>query len=171
MNSILKQQVLDTLADSGNQGRWIPELEFERLFQSALEKWTTSGSYQYPLWESMGEDHSSIQFAEAWQWLKNFTPSEPNKKIIVFFERSDLKAGLYFDAMASVQNFIAESPGFTYYISDENLTFLICENDHQFLIAAGDAQDWLESHSKTEVADRVGKDIVNYKLAWKENDS
>jgi hypothetical protein len=50
-----------------------------------------------------------------------------------------LKNGLNLSAI------LGECTGFIFYLTDLNFTYLICFNDHDILIGAGAAIDWVKS--------------------------
>ena len=63
----------------------------------------------------------------------------------------------------SITQFLAELP-FVFYLTNENLDFLITQNDHDYLIASGTAESWLRDKakelSKTGWVDMDGKSYL-----------
>jgi hypothetical protein len=49
----------------------------------------------------------------------------------------------------ALNQLLANSPGFEFYVTDREVSYLICFNHHDVLICWGNAKDWLE--------DRLGR--------------
>jgi len=53
-----------------------------------------------------------------------------------------------FDDGAELTNVLARCSGFEFYVTDDRLSYVLCANHHDYLIAAGSAKDWLETHQR-----------------------
>ncbi|MGL5939366.1 MAG: hypothetical protein ACRC2S_03105 [Waterburya sp.] len=94
----------------------------------------------YPIWESI-IDSKGIQDPNGWQWISEFVN---NKPILIFFEQSDDQSIVRIENGFYISKILGECFGFVFYITDINHNYLICFNDHNILIGAGTATDWIE---------------------------
>jgi hypothetical protein len=93
------------------------------------------------LWEQLSQ-RAAVQDPDAWCWIANFLSDEP---VLMLFDPSDEVVGVRFAHGSQVVPVLAESFGFEFYVTNEQLEFLLCFNHHDFLIAAGSAKAWLEN--------------------------
>ncbi len=92
------------------------------------------------IWESF-KDYAYYQNSNAWSLIKDYVKEN---KCIMFFNKSDDKNGFLILNGAELQKIIEESFGFEFYITDENLSYLICFNHHDILYGLGKAKDWVK---------------------------
>ena len=119
-------------------------LEIERRFARQAN--------DLPLWERLHSD-SSIFNRNGWRLINAFTRS---RAILMFFEYKEDKSVVEIQNSAHITEILEECTGFTFYITNETVDFLLCFNDHDFLIGTGSAQEWLHTLSHSEVS---GTDI------------
>ncbi len=93
------------------------------------------------LWEHLA-DAVSVQDADAWKWIAEYDGNCPG---VLFFNPEDEPAMFEFMHRRDVTAVLAECTGFEFYLTDNEATFLVCFNHHDFMIAAGDARAWLLS--------------------------
>ena len=98
---------------------------------------------RWPLWEYI-ENDVYVNDPEAWLWMKEFLGDEP---AFFFFNPEDDKEIFRFQHAKAVVDVLEDCFGFEFYISDENLSYLLCFNHHDMLIAAGTAKQWLEART------------------------
>jgi len=80
----------------------------------------------------------SISFAsgQGWQYLTAIAPTATER---VWFVAEDIhEFALYHSTVEGIQAVIGECYGFEYYVVAKDLTWIICENHHDVVIAAGD---------------------------------
>ena len=92
------------------------------------------------IWESF-KDYAYYQNSNAWSLIKDYVREN---KCIMFFNKSDDKNGFLILNGFELQKIIEESFGFEFYITDENLSYLICFNHHDILYGLGKAKDWIK---------------------------
>ena len=91
------------------------------------------------LWERLN-DSVGHQDPAAWRWISSYAAGHPC--ILVFSPRDEVGA-VEFDDGSELIPTLEKCPGFEFYVTDPSYTFLLCFNHHDFLVAAGDAQEWL----------------------------
>jgi hypothetical protein len=98
------------------------------------------------LWEGFREN-VSVQDPVAWQWISTVPVSG---RAILFFEDGERFAGFAFESATDVVSVLAESTGFEFYLTDEDVSFVLAFNHHDYISAAGGAADWLAAliHAK-----------------------
>ncbi len=82
-----------------------------------------------------------INNSNAWSLIKDYVKEN---KCIMFFNKSDDRNGFLISNGAELQKILEESFGFEFYITDENLSYLICFNHHDILYGLGKAKDWIK---------------------------
>lgn len=89
------------------------------------------------LWEALAEK-TSCWYREAWRWIAEYLDRES----ILFFA----PGSAVFELSDGVElvDVIGECSCFEFYVTDRALSFVLCFNDHDFLIASGDARSWLD---------------------------
>jgi len=92
------------------------------------------------IWESF-KDYTYYQNSNAWSLIKDYVKEN---KCIMFFNKSDDRNGFLISNGEELQKILEESFGFEFYITDENLSYLICFNHHDILYGLGKAKDWVK---------------------------
>jgi hypothetical protein len=99
-----------------------------------------------PLWENL-LSAVAVQDADGWRIIDNYLLGA---SFLIFFDEAEDKSMIEVSAGASLTGILGECPGFEFYITDPETTYLLCFNHHDFLIGAGRAAQW-------QVANRARK--------------
>lgn len=119
----------------------LSEEELAPILSQLLDIFTPLKEYEFPLWENVVKgDYFGIRDADSWMWITDFPTEEP---CIFIFEYIDEKRGIEFQRMEDLVNVIGESFGFVFYVTSRKIDYLLTQNDHDHLIAAGRAKPWL----------------------------
>jgi len=116
----------------------------QNILSTIREKFC-SGSNRYPLWEYIVSSEG-IHNKDAWSWISEFLDNCP---VIIFFDESDDKSMVRLEHGLHVSKILGECFGFVFYLTDFNYNYLICFNDHDILIGAGTAKDWIKIKSES----------------------
>jgi hypothetical protein len=92
-----------------------------------------------PLWERLELD-ASVHDIEGWRHIENFIGKQP---VFIFFDVDDDDSVVCLQDGSRITSILAECTGFVFYIADLEYNYLICFNDHDFLIGAGIAREWI----------------------------
>lgn len=95
--------------------------------------------YSYPLWEQLSKG-IAVTYPFAWEWFETILAGKPVK---LFFEPDEQDESFVFQDGKDVPVVLNECYRFTFYIIDEQASFLIAYNDHENLFACGTAKKWL----------------------------
>lgn len=113
--------------------------EQANLLRAAIEKkYARTLNKSLPLWERLASGNS-LHDAFGWQHIYRYV-SGP---LILFFDDSRDDCMVFVDNGSKISNIIAECTGFTFYVTNKTLDYLICFNDHDVLIGTGAAADWV----------------------------
>ncbi|NUE67745.1 DUF6756 family protein [Snodgrassella sp. ESL0253] len=96
------------------------------------------------LWERISIENFGFHTPNNKAIFKNLN-AEINNEVIIFFEESTDKTFFKLKNIVDLMNVVNELFGFVFYITDENESFLLCRNDHEFIIGAGKAKKWVEN--------------------------
>ncbi len=105
------------------------------------------------IWETMSSA-ASVQDPDSWLWITDYVQGKP---VILFFDEQADAAMFSFNDGSQIIPVLSDCPLFEFYVADPALTYLICFNHHDFLIADGAAADWLmakrdESQTTTAIS-------------------
>lgn len=99
------------------------------------------GKNKSPLWESI-LNSKGVYNQRGWSWISEFVGDIP---ILIFFEQSDDKSIVRLENGSYLSKILGECFGFVFYITDLDYNYLVCFNDHDILMGAGTASDWIEN--------------------------
>lgn len=134
-------EVISVCSNFGYEAYLLTSQECERVVSAVKNKFCYPYKNCDPIWECITVDNEGVHDSQAWSWLSEFVG---NNSVLIFFDRFDrsvvfLKNGLNLSAI------LGECTGFVFYVTDLNFSYLICSNDHDILIGAGGAIDWVKS--------------------------
>jgi hypothetical protein len=106
------------------------------------EKFTGIKQHCYPTWEHLNNS-LSVRHDFAWLWFEEMLKG---KEVLFFFENDRDKAMFCFEDAGQLTEVLENCYGFVFYISNWNADFLLAYNDHDYLIACGEAKEWLRNY-------------------------
>ena len=118
----------------------ISENQSEEIIKKVIKKYTTEKENRY-LWEEI-VDYFSVNNKDAWKWVNEFIG---NSEAIMFFNNSDERKSFLFKNGNDLVSVLSETYGFEFYITNKDLTYLLCFNHHDILISSGIAKEWLKN--------------------------
>lgn len=118
------------------------ELQASTSIRAKVEAKYSIGVSSKPLWQRLVRDASRYD-PEGWRRIGDY-PYE--SKVTVFLDEGDENTMYSLDSCKEVVNLISECPGFVFYVTNENCSFLLCHNDHDYLIGSGAAIDWINAY-------------------------
>jgi hypothetical protein len=93
------------------------------------------------LWEAFKEFVSvKAPFEAVSRFIREFVGTA---SAILFFLPWDESVAIVFPNGSQAMDVLDESFGFEFYITNEDVEYIICHNHHDYLIATGDAVSWL----------------------------
>lgn len=115
-------------------------LEPEDRNQLRLRVFARYGARSHRLWES-ALDCASIQDKDGWQAIADFVGM---RSCVLLFDLEDEVEMFRVPSGSSLDELLGHTFGFVFYVTDVNANYLICFNDHDFLICCGSALEWLK---------------------------
>ena len=146
MNHSIREDVVQAARLVHAEVRELKPAERDRIWALVAGRFAVTGrAVPRFLWEDV-QGAAAVQDPEAWRWIADYAArrSEP---AILFFNPADESAMFTFKDGAQVVPVLEETPSFEFYLTDPDVTYLLCFNHHDFLIAAGEAAAWLERHT------------------------
>lgn len=107
--------------------------------RKCVEDRYTGNRRDTPLWERLEEDNS-IYDPNGWKTIGEFPY---NDKIMIFFDIENESAMYSVISCSDLVKLLSECPGFVFYLTDAKCSFVLCHNDHDYLIGVGTAKDWI----------------------------
>ena len=140
----LAEEILDVCTRLNYEASILNLSDSQQFFSDVVENFCC-GNNSYPLWEFL-EDSRGIHDSKGWSWISKFTKDEP---VVIFFEQSDDKSMIYIQNGSYFSEILGECFGFVFYVTDLECKYIICFTDHDVLIGAGTAVNWIKSISKS----------------------
>ncbi len=113
----------------------------EMTVSNILKTYSKKEIYEYPLWDNIAEK-ASYYNPDGWKFIADF---RRNSKKLLFTEPSKGIIVFEFNNSIDLVNMLDNSYGFVFYVTDINISYLLCFNDHDYLIGCGDAKYWVGS--------------------------
>jgi hypothetical protein len=130
-------RAVETLQLPESTFRAIANAEAVAVFDQALANFVEGGDRRW-WWEAFIGESVSIQVSDAWKLLSRVVPNVDDH---VWFIAEDDTLPHYpvFDATPmAIERVIGSCFGFEYYLIAKDMTWLVCENHHDYLIAVGE---------------------------------
>jgi hypothetical protein len=137
--SFIKDEILKVIQEFNLEVEVINSEGYQNIFQNIVAKYLNNNS-DYPLWESI-VDKASIRDANAWTFLPQFIEDGA----ILFLEKEDASFAVILKQSHQLQILLENSFHFVFYITNPLFEFLLCFNDHDYLIGSGSAKKWVAS--------------------------
>mgnify|MGYP003301568927 CR=1 FL=1 len=124
----------------------IDEKQSNEIWHNIVAKYTNARDSYAWLWESF-LDCYSVQGADSWEWIPFYLQHRPcyfivndvemvgeyGRKIVYYFKDGNSIVDMYNETGQSIE----------FYVTDEELSFLLSYNHHDYLSACGEAKKWL----------------------------
>ncbi|MEM7183518.1 MAG: hypothetical protein AAF518_21600 [Spirochaetota bacterium] len=115
------------------------------LHEKVSQKFADGKEYESLFWEAVGSQGFSVRDREAWKWLDEFLQGQ---QFLLFFEKTSTPIVYAFQEHQIVSKFLKECPIYVFYITNQNLDYLIYFNDSDYLRCIGTAEPWLQNKAR-----------------------
>jgi len=139
MMPFIKQQLIDAARTLGADLAVLDPDESLIVRRELAAKFAVEGATTIH-WRCL-RDYSAIQHPEAWRWLEEFLEDE---RVFLLPEAEDEPAVFTVESGRRAIDLLGECSPFGFYIADRPFTYLVCENEHDFLFGCGAAKAWVE---------------------------
>ena len=138
--SIVRTEIEEAIAKSNVNAYKIDDQTANNIWDSIAMKFTNvTGNYCW-LWENFFDEYA-VNDVDSWTWIQYFLKNRPCYFIV---NHCGEKTAYYFDSGNSIVDMYDETGQLIeFYVTDENFTYLLCYNHHDYLIACGSAKEWL----------------------------
>lgn len=135
--TFLLDEILEAEREHSLGVQMLPAADRDQLRERIFSRY---GGRSDPLWERVG-DRASVQDSRGWEWIHEFVGA---RSCILLFDLSDEVEMFQVPSGSALHELLANTFGFVFYVTDTEASYLICFNDHDFLIGCGSAREWLE---------------------------
>jgi hypothetical protein len=136
----LAQDVLNAAKRLGVAASALEPQESAALHRSIAARYGGSAD-RWPLWDGP-TDYPAIQDPAAWRLIADFIHDEP---CLLFWEPSTELKVIRIERGQELIRILDEVHRSEFYVTDPALSFMLCFNHHNFLIAGGRAAPWLQA--------------------------
>ena len=113
----------------------------EAIVNSLIKKYCTESTYAFPLWDHIDlKKKRSVHDSDGWMKVQHY---HFKKDIILLTEPKKGYHAYRLESATDLHKLLEESYHFVFYLLDKELSFLICFNDHDYLIGCGDVFNWI----------------------------
>jgi hypothetical protein len=129
-------QAKNTLKLDSGSCRLLSEKEARDILNSITSKFVNNANRRW-WWEDFKAEGFSRKFENGFQRICELVP-DPNETVLLICEEDQLNYFPVYEATPkTIQSVISECYGFEYYIVPKDLSWLLCENHHDMMIAVG----------------------------------
>ncbi len=144
--NFVKESLNDALTTTNYTVGEMSALESVFFHKKVSEKFADGRDYDCLFWEAIGKRGGfSVCDENAWKWLDEFIQLD---ECLIFFDQTDDSTVYMFQENQSLTKFLTKLQGYVFYITNENLDFLIYFNDSDYLRCIGTAEPWLRNKVK-----------------------
>ena len=118
----------------------LTEYEWDNIFSSVSQKFSDKNLPAYALWDRLN-NHVGYYDDAGWIAISKIIGNNP---CILFIEHE--KFGINLSNGATLNIILEDTFGFVFYITDVNCDYLICFNDHNIVLACGNATQWVNEY-------------------------
>ncbi|NJK32748.1 MAG: hypothetical protein HC927_10245 [Deltaproteobacteria bacterium] len=136
----LANDIIQEVSRAGGAASLVPQAEADRLVASVRSKFAEPGT-QNILWHCL-VDSESMHDPDGWKCIEPMIGGGEFFMLIKDYDRHRMVKISRGDILTVV---LGETVGFEFYVFDSELNYLICFNDHDMLIGAGQAAEWVRS--------------------------
>ena len=135
---MIKENILSVLSEFKIDCNILIAQDYLNLYQTVFKKFT-NGIDKFPFWENIN-DSESVQRQDGWLLISDFIN---NEKVILFLDKRTEKFGVLLKGGKDLNTLLSNTFNFVFYITNESFDYLLCFNEHDFLIGTGKAKAWL----------------------------
>lgn len=143
--SVIQTEIEDAIKESGVNVRKVSSKQAIDIWHNIVVKYTNAQDHYDWLWENFLDEYA-VSSPDSWTWIQSYLHNKSCYFIINDVELCGYgrKLAYYFDNGSSIVDMYNETGQcIEFYITDENLSFLLSYNHHDYLSACGDAKKWL----------------------------
>ncbi len=113
--------------------------EREVILESVLEKYIDEDKKSTWLWEKFIH-YEALNDNMGWSFIKDFVK---NNECIMFFNQDEDKEMILIKTGDDLNHILSETYGFEFYITNKEVSYLLCFSHHNILYGCGEAEKWL----------------------------
>ncbi len=125
--------IRDALATTGTRARPLPDDEVNRVVGRIADRFTASVGGGRQLWEVLREDIARKR-SDGWSLICDYPEPSP----ILLWQDGDRFRAYEFSSPADLRMVLAESAGFEFYVTNQEVGFVLCHNHHDFILGVGE---------------------------------
>ena len=114
--------------------------EWESIYNNITAKYSDEGLSYHALWERLNA-HVGHEDKNGWKTICQLIGN--NGCLLLIIED---KSGFTLPDGATLELILNDTTGFVFYVTNKNADYLMCFNDHDFIIGCGQAEEWIARH-------------------------
>lgn len=113
--------------------------ESEAILESISKKYIEEDKKATWLWEKLIH-YEAINDDLAWSYIRDFVKKN---ECILFFNQDEDKNMLMIKTGDDLDYILSETYGFEFYITNKDVSYLLCYSHHNILYGCGEAEEWI----------------------------
>lgn len=142
-----RTEIEEAIKNSGVNACKVSSKQAADIWHNIVKKYTDAQDHFDWLWENLLDEYT-VCAPDSWTWIGSYLQDKPCYFVINDVELcgcgSGRKSAYYFDDGSNIVDMYGETwHTVEFYVTDENLSFLLSYNHHDCLSACGEAKKWL----------------------------
>jgi hypothetical protein len=142
-DSMIDEWIVEAIRTNVVSANRIPSSRVETLLAVIENQFTGTDDREHPLWERFSNDVSRRRM-DGWSLICNYASHKP---ILLYCEHNQF-AAYQFMSGEDLRTVLNDCPGFEFYVTNEDLDYVLCHNHHDYIIGVGACQPWLSTLSE-----------------------
>jgi hypothetical protein len=135
---VIEEWVQSGVEMAGVSAIAISEPQVNDLLSAIERRFTGTEPTGLELWERFHCDVSQMR-SDGWRMICGYAWDRP----ILLFKDGDRFHGYQFNSGVDLLAVLTNSPGFEFYVTNDDPSFVLCHNHHDYVIGVGACQPWL----------------------------
>jgi len=121
----------------------LSEVECKNMFDVLSKKYADEKLSYYAFWERL-IDYVSFRDARGWETIPKIVG---DKECIMLLEK-DKRFGVRIPSGDLLFKLLEDTFTYVFYVTNNEMDYLMCFNDHEFVLSCGEAPNWLLNYYK-----------------------
>jgi hypothetical protein len=135
---IISDEISQAIKEYNIPSAYLSIEEYNYFFTEICNKYADS-NFNYPLWDQL-ISRGSLRDDNGWKYISDFVK---DTQAILLLEEETESFGVVLKNGFGLKQLLENTFHFVFYVTNYNFDYLICFNDHDYLIACGSAENWL----------------------------
>jgi Family of unknown function (DUF6756) len=134
-----EKYIKDAIVETRTEARELAPTDAETIRREAESRFARRGGPW--LWDRLIDSVSKYR-VDGWSKATEFCHDQ---EVTLFLDEMNGTTMWHFNSGRELRVVLENSPGFEFYLTDPEVTYVLCHNHHDYLIGAGNCKAWLHT--------------------------